>query len=153
MNPTIHSIRQARLADQKAIETCVQAAYAKYTARIGKKPAPILANYALLIAQEVVYVLASEEEIHGVLVMMLQEKSMFVENVAIDPRFQRQGLGRVLMNFVEQQTRMHQLHEVHLYTNELMTENLDFYRHLGFNEEERRTEDGYRRVFLRKTLA
>ncbi len=152
MNSMIHSIRQARPADQRAIVTCVQAAYAKYTVRIGKKPAPLLANYALLIAQEVVYVLAKEEEIHGVLVMMLQERRMFVENVAIDPRFQRQGLGRVLMNFVEQQTRIHQLNEICLYTHELMTENLDFYRHLGFDEEERRTEDGYRRVFLRKTL-
>ncbi len=153
MKSTIHSIRQAQLADQQAIETCVQSAYAKYTARIRKKPAPLLANYALLIAQEAVYVLANEEEIHGVLVMMLQERSMFVENVAIDPRFQRQGLGRILMNFVEQQTRMYQLDEIRLYTNELMTENLDFYHHLGFDEEERGTEDGYRRVFLRKTLA
>jgi ribosomal protein S18 acetylase RimI-like enzyme len=152
MNPMIHSIRQAQPADQKAIETCIEAAYEKYTARIGKKPAPILANYALLIAQEVVYVLAHEEEIRGVLVMMLQERSMFVENVAVAPGFQKQGLGRVLMNFVEQQTRMHQLDEIRLYTHELMTENLDFYRHLGFDEEERRTEDGYRRVFLRKTL-
>jgi len=147
-----HFIRQAQPADQKAIVMCVQVAYAKYTARIGKKPAPLLANYALLIAQEVVYVLAHEEEIHGVLVMMLQERCMFVENVAVDPRFQKQGLGRVLMNFVEQQTRMYQLDEIRLYTHELMTENLDFYCHLGFDEEERRTEDGYRRVFLRKTL-
>ena len=152
MNLMIHSVRQAQPADQQAIETCVQAAYAKYTTRIGKKPAPILANYALLIAQEVVYVLAHEEEIYGVLVMMLQERWMFVENVAVDPRFQQQGLGRILMNFVEQQTRMHQLDEIRLYTHELMTENLDFYRHLGFDEEERRSEDGYRRVFLRKTL-
>jgi hypothetical protein len=36
--------------------------------------------------------------------------------------------------------------------NELMTENLHFYRQLGFEEEERRIEDGYHRVFLRKTL-
>ena len=77
---------------------------------------------------------------------------MFVENVAVDPRLQGQGLGRVLMAFVEQQARRHQLDEIRLYTNELMTENLHFYRHLGFEEEERRIEDGYRRVFLRKTL-
>ena len=29
---------------------------------------------------------------------------------------------------------------IRLYTNELMTENLDFYHHLGFDEEGRRTE-------------
>lgn len=148
----MHFIRQAQQTDQSAIVTCVQAAYAKYTARIGKKPAPCLANYALLVAQEVVYVLANEEGIQGVLVMMPQEKSMFVENVAVDPRFQGQGLGCFLMAFVEQQARRHRLDEIRLYTNELMIENLHFYRQLGFDEVERRIEDGYRRVFLRKTL-
>jgi ribosomal protein S18 acetylase RimI-like enzyme len=148
----MHFIRQAQPTDQGAIIACVHAAYAKYIARMGKKPAPSLANYALLIAQEVVYVLANEEGIQGVLVMMPQERSMFVENVAIDPRFQGQGLGRVLMTFVEQQARRYRLDEIRLYTNELMTENLHFYRQLGFEEEERRIEDGYHRIFLRKTL-
>ena len=148
----MHCIRQAQQTDQSAIVTCVQTAYAKYIARMGKKPAPSLANYALLVAQEVVYVLANEEGIQGVLAMMPQERSMFVENVAVDPRFQGQGLGRFLMTFAEQQARRHQLDEIRLYTNELMTENLHFYRQLGFEEEERRIEDGYRRVFLRKTL-
>ena len=50
----MHCIRQAQQTDQRAIVTCVQSAYATYAARIGKKPAPSLANYALLIAQEVV---------------------------------------------------------------------------------------------------
>lgn len=77
---------------------------------------------------------------------------MFVENVAIDPRFQGQGLGRTLMAFVEQQARKEQLDEIRLYTNELMTENLLFYRQLGFEEECRRVQNGYRRVFLRKRL-
>ena len=33
-----------------------------------------------------------------------------------------------------------------------MTENLRFYQKLGFEEEGRRGEDGYHRVFLRKGL-
>lgn len=152
IDATMYAIRLAQQADQRSIVTCVQAAYAPYRARIGKKPAPLLADYASLLVRGVVYVLEHEEGIRGVLVMMPQGNSMFVENIAIDPRFQRQGLGRTLMMFVEQQTRMHQLDDIYLYTNELMTENLHFYHHLGFKEEERRTEDGYRRIFLRKTL-
>lgn len=147
-----HTIRQAEPEDQEALVNCVQAAYSKSIERIGKKPAPLLADYQALIAQGVVSVLADEEGIRGVLVMMPQGRGMFVENVAIDPRFQGQGLGRTLMAFVEQQARKEHLDEIRLYTNELMTENLLFYRQLGFEEECRRVQNGYRRVFLRKRL-
>ena len=147
-----HTIRQAEPEDQEALVNCVQAAYSKSIERIGKKPAPLLADYQALIAQGVVSVLADEEGIRGVLVMMPQGRGMFVENVAIDPRFQGQGLGRTLMAFVEQQARKEQLDEIRLYTNELKTENLLFYHRLGFEEESRHVQNGYRRVFLRKRL-
>jgi ribosomal protein S18 acetylase RimI-like enzyme len=39
-----------------------------------------------------------------------------------------------------------------LYTNEAMTENLAFYESLGYGVEERRLEDGYRRIFFLKRL-
>jgi ribosomal protein S18 acetylase RimI-like enzyme len=143
-------IRQAEQGDQEALVDCVQAAYSKYIERIGKTPAPMLADYKTLIAQGTVYVLADEKEVRGVLVMMPQGKDMFVESVAIDPRFQRRGLGRTLMAFVEQRARKEQSDEIRLYTNELMTENLLFYHKLGFEEEGRHVQNGYRRVFLRK---
>ena len=145
-------IRQAQVADSRAVVVCIRAAYARYLARMDREPAPMHADYEALIAQGVVYVLADEKEVRGVLVMMPQGRDMFVENVAVDPRFQRQGLGRTLMAFVEQQTRKEQLDEIRLYTNEVMTENLHFYQKLGFEEEGRRVEDGYHRVFLRKRL-
>ncbi|EFH83821.1 GNAT family N-acetyltransferase [Ktedonobacter racemifer] len=145
-------IRQAQAADQRAVWACVRAAYSKYLVRMGREPAPLHADYEALIAQGVVYVLANEEEVRGVLVMMSWERSLLVENVAVDPRFQGQGLGQVLMAFVEQQGRKEQLDEIRLYTNEVMTENLRFYHKLGFEEDGRRVEDGYHRVFLRKGL-
>jgi N-acetylglutamate synthase-like GNAT family acetyltransferase len=119
-----HISRQAEQEDHEALVDCIQAAYTKYIERIGKKPAPMLADYKALIAQGIVYVLADEKGVRGVLVMKPQGKDMFVENVAVDPRFQ--GLGRTLMAFVEQRTRKEQLGEIRLYTNELMTENLLF---------------------------
>ena len=145
-------IRQAQAAHHRAVVACVRAAYSKYLVRMDREPAPLHADYKALIAQGVVYVLVTEEEVRGVLVMMPQQRRMFVENVAVDPRFQGQGLGQLLMAFVEQQARKEQLHEIHLYTNEVMTETLRFYQKLGFEEEGWRVEDGYHRVFLRKGL-
>lgn len=148
----IKLIRQAEAADHRAIGDCVRAAYAKYIVRMNREPAPLHADYEALIAQGVVYVLAEGDVIQGVLVIMPEKKYMFVENVAVDPRFQGQGLGQVLMTFVEQQARNEQLNEIRLYTNELMTENLRFYHKLGFEEEGRQVQDGYHRIFLRKGL-
>jgi len=145
-------IRPAQAADQWAVVACVRAAYAKYSTRMDREPAPLHADYQALIAQGVVYVLATEAEVRGVLVMIPEHGSLFVENVAVDPRFLGQGLGQRLMAFVEQQARKEQLQEIRLYTNEVMTENLRFYHKLGFEEEGRRVEDGYHRVFLRKKL-
>lgn len=145
-------IRLAQAADHRGVVVCVRAAYGKYLARMDREPAPLRSDYAALIAQEVVYVLAIEEEVRGVLVLMPEHRSLLVENIAVDPRFQGQGLGRILMAFVEQQARKEQLHEIRLYTNEVMSENLRFYHKLGFEEEGRRVEDGYQRVFLRKGL-
>ena len=145
-------IRQAQVVDRRAVVACVRAAYTRYTARMDREPAPLRADYEVLIAQGVVYVLVIQEEVRGVLVMMPQQRSLFVENVAVDPRFQGQGLGQKLMAFVEQQAQKEQLQEISLYTNEVMSENLRFYQKLGFEEEGRRVEDGYHRIFLRKRL-
>ncbi len=40
-----------------------------------------------------------------------------------------------------------------LYTHEGMTENIGLYEYLGYIETDRRTEKGYRRVYMRKNLA
>ncbi len=40
-----------------------------------------------------------------------------------------------------------------LYTNEVMTENVSLYNHLGYQEFDRRCEAGYNRIFMEKLLA
>ena len=80
------------------------------------------------------------------------DDAVILENVAVDPSLQRRGYGRALIEFVERQALELGLAEVTLYTNEAMVENLHLYRRLGFVETDRRVEDGYRRVFFRKSL-
>jgi ribosomal protein S18 acetylase RimI-like enzyme len=113
----------------------------------------MLADYATLIAQGVVYVLADRSGVRGVVVCFAREGSFFLENVAVDPARQGQGLGRALLRFVEEQAREAGCHEIQLYTHERMIENLAYYAKLGYEETGRRTEDGYDRVYFRKLLA
>lgn len=147
-------IQLAQPSDCEAVSACVHAAYAHYIQRLGREPAPMLADYRTLIEHGVVYVLRepSRGALCGVLVIETQHDCVFVENVAVHPEYQHRGLGRRLLSFAEHQAVAGGLNEVRLYTNELMTENIAYYQHLGFEELERRMDHGYRRVFMRRVL-
>jgi ribosomal protein S18 acetylase RimI-like enzyme len=144
----------AAAPDLVAVRACVQAAYAHYVPRIGQQPAPMGADYAVLIERRVVWVLLGPESaVRGVLVMLPEDDAMFIENVAVHPDHQQQGLGRRLLEFAEQQALATGLSALTLYTNEQMVENIAMYRHLGFEETERKLDHGFNRVFMRKSLA
>ncbi len=147
-----HTLQTAAAAF--AVVACVRAAYTKYVVPIGREPAPMLADYPALIARGVVHVLREpvKADVRGLIVLLPTDRAMFVENVAVHPHYQGQGLGGRLMAFAEERARAADLPEVRLYTNEAMTENLAFYGLLGFEETARRLDDGYRRVFLHKIL-
>jgi GNAT superfamily N-acetyltransferase len=147
-------IRLARAADCAAVRSLVHAAYGHYVARIGREPGPMAADYADLISRGRVYVLqlAGQAAIAGALVLLPERQVLWVDNVAVDPRWQHRGHGRRLVAFAEQQARATGMTEVRLYTHELMVENIRLYQQLGYVEYDRRLDNGFRRVFMRKLL-
>jgi ribosomal protein S18 acetylase RimI-like enzyme len=145
-------IRRATSVDVDAVRAVVEAAYAVYVPRIGRPPTPVSADYAALVEAGDVWVGISDRQIVGVLVVRADDDDLELENVAVDPPSQGRGYGRALIAFAEQQARELELAGVQLYTNEAMVENLRLYPRLGFVETERRVENGYRRVFFRKSL-
>jgi N-acetylglutamate synthase-like GNAT family acetyltransferase len=145
-------LRQATGADRDAIRRLVEAAYGMYVERIGKRPAPMDADYAALIAAGRVTVAESEGRVVGILVLVPAEDHLLVENVAVDPSAQGSGLGRRLMAYAEGEARALGLSELRLYTNEKMVENLAWYPRLGYTETERRVDGGFARVFFEKRL-
>src|SRR5512140_3295023 len=112
------NIRLAESGEQQAVAELVNAAYTKYIERIGRKPLPMLADYAALIEKGVVYVIPGNGGIEAVLVIYPEDNALLIENIAVHPSAQKHGLGQVLMAFAEQQAREKQLTEVRLYTNE-----------------------------------
>jgi ribosomal protein S18 acetylase RimI-like enzyme len=146
------NIRPATTQEAGAVTACVREAYAKYVGRIGREPAPMLVDYGAAILAREAWVLVEGADTAGVLVMRPKEDHLFVETVAVRMGWQGKGLGRMLMAFAEEEARDRGLQEIRLYTNEKMTENLPFYRGLGYEETWRGLDEGYRRVFMKKGL-
>ena len=147
------SIRGGTSSDIEPIRRLVEEAYSLYVPRIGRKPAPMTADYAALVAAGAVMVAELDGDLAGVLVTHPEPAYLLVENVAVAPRHQGRGLGRLLLERAEEQARGLGLTELRLYTNEAMVENLAMYQHLGYVEVGRNVEDGFARVHFRKPVA
>jgi len=146
-------IRRAQPEDRAAVERIVRDAYGIYIERIGKPPGPMLDDYAALIADGAVSALDEPDgTIAGIIVLLPQPDHLLLDNIAVRPDRQGQGLGRQLVAFAEAEARRLGHAELRLYTHQRMTENIALYTRLGFVETGRGREAGYDRVFMTKRL-
>jgi GNAT superfamily N-acetyltransferase len=148
----MNAIRLACAADRAAIVALVHEAYAVYVPRIGLPPAPMLDDYAALIADGRVHVLEDETGVAGIVVLIPKAHAMLLDNVAVAGAAQGRGYGRTLIAFAEATARAAGYGTIRLLTNERMTENLARYPRLGYVETHRDEEDGRRRVHFAKRL-
>jgi len=147
------AIRPARAADEAAIRCCADEAYAPYIPAIGRKPAPMDADYPRLIAAGAVHVAVTPAgEVCGFAACFPRGDHMFLDSVAVRTALIGRGIGKRLIGQCEDTARRLGLSAVRLYTNEKMTGNLGLYPHLGYVETGRRIQDGFHRVFFEKTL-
>jgi ribosomal protein S18 acetylase RimI-like enzyme len=148
--PGLPGLRRATAADLPAIKTVIHAAYGKYLTRMDRPPAPMLRDYGSSVEDGTTWVIGSPAA--AVLTLYPRDDHLLVENIAIDPSAQGQGLGRALMTFAEQEAARRGFTRMALVTHEVMTENQAIYARLGYTEVERRAEDGYRRIYMEKPL-
>ncbi len=141
--------RQARPADAGTLRAIAEAAFAPYVARIGRRPAPMDADFAAVAAHTL---LLCAPEPAGYLTFFRRRDALFVETVALLPGRQGRGFGRLLMERAEAEARAAGLTRIVLYTNARMTENLAWYPRLGFRETGRATEEGFDRVMFAREL-
>jgi ribosomal protein S18 acetylase RimI-like enzyme len=146
-------IRPARPEDRAAVEAVVAAAYARYVARIGKPPGPMLDDYGRRIADGAVSVFEEADgTLAGIIVLLPKADHLLLDNVAVRPDRQGRGIGRALIGFAEAEARRLGFRELRLYTHVTMVENIALYTGLGFTATGRGTEAGYDRVFMRKPI-
>ena len=145
-------IRPARAGDAEAVAAIVAAPYAVYVARMGKPPGPMLDDYDEVVKTHHVTVAVHEGEIVGALVLISLQDGVLLDNVAVHPTFQGQGLGKRLMQLAEDEVKSRGYSEIQLYTHEKMTENITMYTNMGYVEVSRRVVNGYDRVYMSKQL-
>ncbi len=141
------------MADVASLRAVAVAAYEGYVPRIGRAPAPMTADYARAVRHYEVWVAVQDDVIAGLLVLVVRPDHLLLENVAALLSAQGLVIGTGLLDLAEEQARRHGVSEVRLYTNEAMTENLAYYPRHGYTETHRARQDGFRRVFFRKTIA
>ena len=107
-------------------------------------------DYAEKVRHGNVFVAEHEGVVIGLLVLVSARDHLLIENVAVSPKRQGTGIGLALLRYAEAYAAERHIPELRLYTNAAMTENLTLYRNLGYREDDRRTENGLKRVFMSK---
>ena len=152
-HPTPKQPRPARPEDADALHRLVTNAYGHYIERMGKPPGPMLDDYAKRIDHGQAWVLEADGAIVGLVVLEDDgDDALLLDNIAVAPSAQGQGIGRTLMAFTESEARRRGHRNVRLYTHVSMAENIRLYARLGFRETGRVSEKGFDRVYMSKTL-
>lgn len=146
------SVRRAVPDDLPRIREIVDAAYSPYVARMGTRPGPMLDDYAARIRDGEASVLVAQGGVAGVLVLVLEPDALLLDNVAVAPEAHGRGYGRRLVAVAEAEAVRRGRRTLRLYTHETMVENVALYARLGFVETGRGVQNGFRRIFMEKTL-
>jgi ribosomal protein S18 acetylase RimI-like enzyme len=133
------TIRRALAGDLQTVVSLTTAAYAPYTALFGALPIPVTEDYEPRIAHGEVWLLESDGELAGLIVIERHPDHAMIFSVAVSPAFQGRKLGIMLLNFADEQARLWGLPEVRLYTNSRMERNIALYTAYGFRETGRRS--------------
>ena len=142
-------IRKAITSDAKALAKCMNAAYKGYASRLGGKPLPpMTVNYEEEIHSYPVWIAESDKTLVGGLILIPVDNYLTIANVAVDPDFQGNGLGRGMMEFAEEEAKRRNYSELRLATHILLTENISLYTYFGWSE----TNRDESRVYMNKIL-
>lgn len=146
------SIRSAHADDALAVSSLIKVAFSPYIDRIGTEPDPMRTDYPTLIGTGAVRVAEDDDQLVGTVVLTPNADHLLLDNLAVPAVARGLGIGVLLLDFAAEHARALGLHELRLYTNAAMTENLKFYPRRGFVETHRSTVDGFDRVFFSKQL-
>ena len=112
----------------------------------------MLEDYAAVVEKHAAFVAEGPDGMVGVLVLIATPSGILLDNVAVHPALQGKGIGHRLLAFAEAEACRRGYDCIELYTHECMTENIELYRRIGYRETDRRSEQGYDRVYMKKHL-
>ena len=142
-------LREATPEDSEGLRNCMESAYTTYQERMrGVRLPPMDVDYSSEIKNYPTWVVESDGSILGGLIMVFENDQASIANIAVNPKFQRQGIGGELMRFAETKAKENNFSELRLATHVLLEENISLYRYLGWEETGREET----RVFMKKDI-
>ncbi|NUR61217.1 MAG: GNAT family N-acetyltransferase [Catenulispora sp.] len=126
------AVRYAVPMDLAAVHAVIHSAYRHYLTRIGARPAPLDADYPHLMRRGCLFVVGSP----AIATVTLQPEDgwLTLDNFAVAPDRQGQGLGHRILTFAEEHARQLWLPELRLLTHSMMWENQRLYTSTGYQE-------------------
>jgi GNAT superfamily N-acetyltransferase len=146
-------LRTASSADADAILPLVRAAYARWVPLIGREPRPMLADYAVAAVTHRIDLVEHKAGIVGLIETALRADHLWIENIAVAPEHQKQGIGRTLLAHAETLARQARRSELRLLTNAAFESNVALYLGTGYAIAAREPFMGGTTLYLRKQLA
>lgn len=125
-------LRQASPSDAAAIRSLTRDAYAKWVPLINREPTPMTADYDIAVREHRFELLFLDGALAGLIETIEEDDQLLVENVAVAPKHQRQGFGRMLLAHAEEIARKLGKNRLRLYTNQRFAENIRIYKQLGY---------------------
>ncbi|MFD2262679.1 GNAT family N-acetyltransferase [Lacibacterium aquatile] len=125
-------IRPALPEEWEIVRRITLDAYAKWVPLLGREPLPMLVDYRQAILDHRIDFAERDGDVLGLIELVPGTAHLLIENLAVDPAAQGQGVGRALMAHAQQLAHDQGLAELRLYTNKLFEANIRFYRGLGF---------------------
>jgi GNAT superfamily N-acetyltransferase len=145
-------IRPAAVRDAAAIRALTREAYAKWVPIIGREPKPMTVDYKAAVRNHRIDLLYQDGELTGLIEMIPESGHLLIENVAVSPAQQSQGLGRRLMAHAEQVAASLGHSVIRLYTNKRFAENVRLYQRLGYGIDREETGTTGVAVHMSKTI-
>jgi ribosomal protein S18 acetylase RimI-like enzyme len=145
-------IRQGVATDAAAIRDLTRAAYAKWVPVIGREPKPMTADYSEALRNNRFDLLFIDGTLAALIETIPHADHLLIENVAVSPSCQGQGLGTKLMAHAEHMASASGLPEIRLYTNMLFAENVRLYRKLGYKIDRQEDFRGGVAIFMSKPV-
>jgi len=145
------SVKRATPADAPIVSAITEAAYSKWIPLIRRKPEPMTVDYAEMIAEHPVFLLAISGKPAAVLVLKHEVNQTLIWSVAVHPDYQKRSLGLYLLRLAESEARAKGFKKIRLYTNSLFAENISLYRWFGYEETVREPFMGSTLVHMAKS--
>jgi predicted kinase/GNAT superfamily N-acetyltransferase len=124
--------RPATAADAAMIRDITRAAYARWVPVIGREPRPMVADYAEALHKHRIDLWQNAGTVCALIEYRLEPDHLWIENIAVLPEAQGQGIGRRLLAHAEAECRAAGLREIRLLTNAAFEANLRLYEACGY---------------------